>query len=224
LQIITPLQHQLLELLSNRSEREAFYLSGGTALSAFYLKHRLSRDLDLFTGEEELIRPFSLAFEKLANESGYSVERKRSFSSFVELVVSSGKETTIVQFALDSPFRLEPVVKCHEIPGLMIDSLPDLAANKTLALFGRAALRDFIDVYCLATTTFSKADLLEKAAKKDPRFNLYWYGVALAQIETFVENDPDFQLLLERITFEKLQQFMINWQKEISASLHSDSS
>ena len=29
-----------------------FYLTGGTALSEFYLRHRLSEDLDLFSEEE----------------------------------------------------------------------------------------------------------------------------------------------------------------------------
>lgn len=220
MQIITPLQHRLLELLSSASEREAFYLSGGTALSAFYLKHRQSRDLDVFTGIEPLIRPFSLAFEKLVGVAGYSVQRKRSFSSFVELVVTSSTESTILQFALDSPFRLEPLGQSVEFPGLQIDSLEDLAANKTLALFGRAALRDFVDVYFLAADKFAKPDLLRMAEKKDPGFNLYWYGVALGRIDSFQKDDPDFQLLFSPLTFENLRQFMLHWQKEISMSLN----
>lgn len=224
MQIITPLQHHLLEILSKRSERESFYLSGGTALSFCYLQHRLSRDLDFFTSEEELIRPFSLAFDKQLNESGYSVQRKRAFSSFVELVISSKQESTIVQFALDSPYRLQPVKESEEISGLLIDSLQDLAANKMLALFGRAALRDFVDIFCLASGHFSKIDLLEFAEKKDPGFNLYWFGVALGQIESFQESDPDFQLLLQPITFEQIHQFMMGWQDDISQDLGSRSS
>ncbi len=33
---------------------ENFYLTGGTALAAFYLRHRLSEDLDFFNEKEEV--------------------------------------------------------------------------------------------------------------------------------------------------------------------------
>lgn len=141
----------------------------------------------------------------------------------MELVVSSEIEKTIVQFALDSPFRLEPVAESDTIPGLMIDSLPDLAANEMFALFGRAALRDFIDIFCLASDNFSKTDLLDLAARKDPGFNLYWFGVALGQIESFHESDPDFQLVIRSLTFEQIHQFMMDWQNDISGTLNSES-
>ncbi len=34
---------------------EVYYLSGGTALSAFYLEHRHSEDLDFFSGEKDYV-------------------------------------------------------------------------------------------------------------------------------------------------------------------------
>ena len=34
-----------------------FYFTGGTALSAFYLEHRFSQDLDLFTDTEKNMPP-----------------------------------------------------------------------------------------------------------------------------------------------------------------------
>ena len=48
--ILTELQKKMLEIFFSVPElKEHFYLTGGTALSAFYLQHRLSDDLDLFT-------------------------------------------------------------------------------------------------------------------------------------------------------------------------------
>jgi predicted nucleotidyltransferase component of viral defense system len=47
---------------------EIFYLTGGTALSAFYLRHRLSEDLDFFS------------------EEGVSIEQVLSFVKSVPLV------------------------------------------------------------------------------------------------------------------------------------------
>jgi hypothetical protein len=48
-------------------------------------------------------------------------------------------------------------------------SLRDLAARKTLALFGRAEARDFADVYDLARG-FGRDQLLDWAATDDPGF------------------------------------------------------
>ena len=51
-QIITKNQKIILDEIKNNSwVKENFYLSGGTALSAFYLQHRYSDDLDFFSEE-----------------------------------------------------------------------------------------------------------------------------------------------------------------------------
>lgn len=42
----------LLGLLNNETIRNMFFLTGGTALSVFYLHHRTSIDLDLFSVEK----------------------------------------------------------------------------------------------------------------------------------------------------------------------------
>jgi len=39
----------LLKLLENEIIEKSFFLTGGTALSVFYLGHRISEDLDFFT-------------------------------------------------------------------------------------------------------------------------------------------------------------------------------
>src|SRR3989338_2341439 len=54
-EILTSDQKKFLQLASEESyiSRE-FYLSGGTALSAFYLFHRYSEDLDFFIEKEEV--------------------------------------------------------------------------------------------------------------------------------------------------------------------------
>jgi hypothetical protein len=53
--ILSPLQKSVLDILfSGPWFRQHFYLTGGTALSAFYLKHRYSDDLDFFTHQASL--------------------------------------------------------------------------------------------------------------------------------------------------------------------------
>jgi predicted nucleotidyltransferase component of viral defense system len=47
--LLTPLQRRLLAEIGGSPLRDQFFLTGGTALAAFYLYHRYSVDLDLFT-------------------------------------------------------------------------------------------------------------------------------------------------------------------------------
>ncbi|MEW6607226.1 MAG: nucleotidyl transferase AbiEii/AbiGii toxin family protein [bacterium] len=50
IQVLTKSQKKLLKEISLFSAmKNDFFLTGGTALSAFYLQHRYSEDLDFFT-------------------------------------------------------------------------------------------------------------------------------------------------------------------------------
>jgi len=106
--LLTPLQTAFLVTFATLPDQAQFYLTGGTALAEFYLGHRLSFDLDLFTTEEALIRPVSYQIEAVAPRHGLQVTVTRRFSTFVELLMSRGQEQVRVDLALDSPFRFEP--------------------------------------------------------------------------------------------------------------------
>ncbi len=56
--ILSEFQKAFLQLFASLPDQERFYLAGGTALAEYYLGHRLSNDLDLFTSEADLIVPF----------------------------------------------------------------------------------------------------------------------------------------------------------------------
>lgn len=215
MEVLQKIQKEILTSLKALPDRGAFYLTGGTALSAFYLSHRKSNDLDFFTSIEELILPFSTKVETILREKGLKIERRRGFHSFVELFVSSHDEATIIHIALDSPFRFEPPGDSEEFPGLKIDSLIDIATNKLLALFGRATMRDFIDVYFLVRDKFTKTELIEKAKLKDPGLDIYWLGIAFERINEFSADSPDMLLLLKQCDIKWLQDFFNEWRRDI---------
>ena len=54
-ELLTSFQRKIPKAFTGIEESQAFYLTGGTALSVFYLAHRLSEDFDLFTSDEPLI-------------------------------------------------------------------------------------------------------------------------------------------------------------------------
>lgn len=157
---------RILEIFSTCSLADRFYLAGGTALAAAYLQHRVSKDLDIFTGEEGIIIPTVREFKQKLAQAGLEVEQELAIPSFARLFI--GEEKIKVELAQDSPYHLKPPTK--RLYGVLVSSLEDLAADKVLALFGRFAHRDFVDVYFL-TKKLDKKLLLEWAQKKDPGFD-----------------------------------------------------
>lgn len=220
MEVLTSLQKEILNEFPKVLESELFYLTGGTALSAFYLQHRRSHDLDFFTDKEGVILPFSFRLEEVLKNKGIDVERLRGLHSFVELSVKKEQEMTVIHLAQEAPFRFEAPKETNKYPGIKIDSLTDIASNKLLALFQRATLRDFVDVYLLVKENyFTKEKLMALAKQKDPGFDLYWLGVALEKINFFKADSPEMLLLIKTCTIEDLHTFFNNWREEISKEL-----
>ena len=70
MEILERVQKEVFHCLREIPEADSFYLTGGTALSAFYLRHRRSDDLDFFTSTEELILPFTTKIERSLQARG----------------------------------------------------------------------------------------------------------------------------------------------------------
>lgn len=220
MEIISKVQKAILDTFSKVLDSEYFYFTGGTALACFYLKHRKSNDLDFFTTDAEIIIPFSYRLEEALKVEKMDIQRQRGIRSFVELLVEKDKETTVIHLACDASFRLEPLKEFPEYPQLKIDSIIDIAVNKLLALFGRATLRDFIDVYFLVKKAkFSPQELMDKAKIKDPGFDLYWLGVALERINSFKDDSPEMLLLVETVDFKEVSIFFNQWRDKIAKEL-----
>ncbi len=180
--ILSDFQKTFLRLFASLPDQERFYLTGGTALAEYYLGHRLSYDLDLFTSDADLIVPFSYRVEEAGKSAGLGVNIVRRFASFVEFQINQGEDRLKIDLALDSPFRLAPVELCDA--GVMVNDFQDIQADKTLAFFGRAEPRDAIDLYFLLQRT-KFDDLAELARQKDTGFDLYWFAVALNRTTKF---------------------------------------
>ena len=180
--ILTSLQKRVLRILGHLQDISEFYLTGGTALAEFYLGHRLSFDLDLFTTEEGLIVPFSYQVEKTLTTHGLQVEVVRRFSSYVEMTIYGMGDSLRLDLALDTPFRLgEPLPSPY---GVLVNDFEDLKAEKTLAYYGRAEPRDAVDLYFLLQKG-DLDDLMKLASQKDSGFDPYWFAIALQHAESF---------------------------------------
>jgi predicted nucleotidyltransferase component of viral defense system len=160
--ILTQDQSTVLQLFSkNELLSKQFYLSGGTALSAFYLHHRYSDDLDFFTDkpfELSVISPFITDLKNTLNTPSPTYEHLYDRHIFV----FAAKPILKVEFTLYPFPHLAPFV---QKTGLSIDSELDIAVNKLFALFDRNEPKDFVDLFFLLKT-YSLQTLIDGVKKK----------------------------------------------------------
>jgi hypothetical protein len=218
--IITDLQREILIIFSEIRDSKMFYLTGGTALAEFYLGHRKSFDLDIFTTEKGLIIPFSYAFEQELKKI-FLVKVVRRYETFVEFEVSAKGDSTKVQLAYDLPFRFENPVDSDI--GVKVNDYTDLIVDKLLAFFGRAEPRDTIDLFfILKTEDFWK--LIELAKQKDPGFDLYWLAIALHKIKNFPDNLRDWPVdTIKKVDIKELKGLLLNLSREIMDKIKAKS-
>jgi len=165
--ILTTKQELLLQLFSANSDiQQYFYLSGGTALSSWYLHHRESFDLDFFSEQEEVNSAYMIRWltglkDKLII-TDITHEEQFGFN-FFNLTYSNGDKLK-VDF---SYFPSERINKSIVYKGLQVDSLYDIAVNKfhTIAISPRG--RDYVDLYLiLKQENYPIEQLMNDAAVK----------------------------------------------------------
>jgi hypothetical protein len=211
--ILTSGQQRLLQAFGDRDFfRSNFVLTGGTALAAFYLQHRLSEDLDLFTGDPAAAARMRVELEGVAAGQDLAIEIARSVPTLLEADVRCGDEHVALHLALDAPYRLEPPVERADSP-LPVDSALDLAANKLAALYGRASAKDFVDIYFVHHEIIALDDLLPKAAQKSPGIEPYWLARAFLQ----VRHVAMLPKMLRPMTLDLLQQFFVAQAERLMA-------
>ncbi len=179
--LISSMQRRFLRFFSKTPDSEHFYLTGGTALAEFYLGHRYSYDLDLFTTESALLRPFCQLLEARARRAQHPLQVIRRFETFVEYLYQ-GEPNFRIQLAVDSPYRFAPPVLSEF--GVFVNDWDDLKIDKLLAFYGRVEPRDAVDLYFILEHEEFQ-ELAQRSAEKDPGFDLYWFAVACQQVAQF---------------------------------------
>lgn len=215
--LLTPLQLAFLQVFTSIPDQNQFYLTGGTALAEFFLGHRLSYDLDLFTSEDGLIQPVSYQVERLVAENNLKLEVIRRFTTYVEFLIYDDNESLKVDLALDSPFRFQPPMVSPL--GIWVNNFVDLCVDKLLAYYGRAEPRDAVDLFFILEYQTLEA-LVEKAKQKDPGFDLYWFAVALNRSGNFPDESEHWPVkMLQEWDPKKVKRLFYNLAIEIMENL-----
>ncbi|MFH1536299.1 MAG: nucleotidyl transferase AbiEii/AbiGii toxin family protein [Patescibacteria group bacterium] len=145
---LTARQKQFLAVvLQTKYILQKFYLTGGTALSCWYLHHRKSYDLDFFS--EQAVNSTYLTRwltnnKKVLNIAKIVHEEQLGFN-FYTLTFGNGDRLK-VDFSYFPSERIEKGLVWH---GLQIDSLYDIAVNKLNTIGSSPRGRDYFDLYMI---------------------------------------------------------------------------
>lgn len=211
-EILTNFQKGVLKEIGKSELFRFFVWSGGTALSFYYLQHRLSVDLDFLS--QDLFRDEYLLIElrKIAKNLGVkSIEEQKKFNRR-EFWLKKGKEILRIEFVFYPFPRIRPSKKLKEF-NIKIDSIEDMLTNKAHAAYERSEPKDIFDLYCILLIKkinfFRIFKWVEKkfGVKIDP---VLFAGQALEGVERLKEIRP---FILKK-KFFKPSSIKIYFQKE----------
>ncbi len=205
--ILTKKQALLLELISKQKDiTDNFYLSGGTALAEYYFQHRLSEDLDFFTSEEIDPMAIQVILNSLQDKTGITkIDYESSFNRNLFFLHCKDGEIIKTEFTHYPFIQLE---RPQIFKGLKVDSLLDIAANKTFTIYQKPSTRHFIDLYLIIQSKgWDFKDLIKKAKIKfDSHIDPIQMGQQLLKVAE-IEDEP---IMLIDLPKQEWKRFWLN--------------
>lgn len=160
---LTPLQRELLEGFFRRERR--FFVTGGAALAGYYLGHRTTDDLDLFTHERDAFEAGAHVLAAAVDDLGAEITIRQDAPAFRRYVVSRRDEALVVDLVWErvpSAYPDKP-----ERAGVRVDPLEEILINKLTTIVSRSEERDLVDLFFLEKAGHRVEDGLAGALAKD---------------------------------------------------------
>jgi hypothetical protein len=200
---LTPLQASVLERFFAAEAGEPFFLTGGTALAAFHLHHRVSVDLDLFTLDDLALREADVLIPQLAADMGCRLGAMRRTQHYREVFLEP---------EIGDPLKIDlvrdfgPQYGEHlRVDRVIVDSIENIGVNKITAILGRTEPKDFVDLYFILQVGYDFDDLLAKAQTKDLGLHPFYLAGSLRQVRNFRR----LPATTPPLTLPELQQFIL---------------
>ena len=204
-------QSKFLRAVSKEKEiARNFYLSGGTALVAYYIPYRISQDLDFFS-EKEFDSEAIIAFlKKYKKDIGYKeFDFQKSFNRNLYFL-HIGKKILKAEFTY---YPFPQIKKPKIIGGIKIDSILDIAVNKLFTISQSPRTRDFFDLYFIIKKEgFDFFDILKKARIK---FDWHIDAINLGAQLMKVKELKDYPKLIKKVSDKEWQEFYLGIAKKL---------
>jgi predicted nucleotidyltransferase component of viral defense system len=184
------------------SQDSPFYLTGGTALSRFYLKHRWSDDLDFFVNNDSnFVNHILTIKQNVIAKFRHNSDSTLITEDFFRTFIFENNLRLKIEFVNDVSY----FVGCVNYLGeFKIDNLKNILCNKLTAIIGRDEPKDIYDLIYLSIN-----------------FDFNWKEVFQEAKEKAIINEID---VIERLSSFPIQLFnQVNWTNEnfLKQDLHS---
>ncbi len=123
---LTAFQREVLARLFE-TERD-FFLTGGAALVGYYLHHRATDDLDLFTLDDEAFARGPRVIADVAHALGARAEVRQESPSFRRSALVRADDLVMVDLVLERVHQLH--ARKNEVDHVRLDTPDEILANK----------------------------------------------------------------------------------------------
>jgi len=203
----------LLELAKDKVLDSGFFLTGGTALAAFYLHHRSSNYLDFFTKQQVDLGEVDFAIKTLWPQNYRKIKDSQTFLSILIRDVK-------VDFVLDplSNQEARPLYELEPNLSLQVDSISNIFSNKLTAMASRTEPKDFVDFYylCKSLKVSSSEAVYREALKKDAIFDdpptvAYQIEQGLHFLLDHLNMLPVLKVQFDQAAFAEFYHALVSW-------------
>ena len=213
--ILTKRQRQLLILLSKQAIiTKKFYLSGGTALAEYYLRHRYSEDLDFFSLDEVDPMAIQVILKKIQKKiKMQSVDFQQSFNRNLFFLHFDGE-------VIKTEFTYYPFIQLERprmIGNLRVDSLIDIAVNKVFTIYQRPKSRDFIDLYLIMRQ--EKWPFLFLREKARLKFDTHIDPLQMVSQLLKIKEVKDYPRMITKIDLKELEKFWLSQAADLKTKV-----
>ncbi len=178
----------LVNLIAHPDIEKNFFLTGGTTLSVFYLHHRLSDDLDLFSKDFTDLAEIAFWIKTRWPKESIKIKEAAQFLSFL---INDAR----VDFVID-PLSSDEERTRHSFDTghyLLVDTINNIVSNKLCAVVSRTEPKDYIDLFMMLQSfpTIEINDIYQASRLKDAIFDDP--PTAAFQLETgiaFIKENP----------------------------------
>ena len=208
-------QKKFLQIFSeNEKLSNSFYLTGGTALAAFYIPYRLSEDLDFFSEQEFDLNPILIFLKSKKKDLKYQQFDFNTLFNRNIIQLQYEKDVLKLEFTyFPFPQIEKPIIKNK----IKIDGILDIATNKLFTIYQKPRSRDFIDLYMIIQKYgYTINELLKKAKLK---FDWHVNPIMLGSQFIKAKKIKDYPKLLEKINHQKWQEFFMKEAKKLTPKI-----
>lgn len=162
-----------------------FYLTGGTALSRFYINHRVSDDLDFFANAiPDFINYINKINSKIAANFKVNIADGLFTEDFCRFFISDKSIQLKIEFVNDIEYRVgKPVQTSYGL----IDTVENILAYKITAIISRDEPKDIFDIIQIAEN-----------------YSFNWTDIFMHAKQKAVINEIDFEQRLHTFPIEQL--------------------